>query len=186
MNYSYLNHDQLVSLIKSRAQHGKDYQVVDVRDEDFRGGNIPGAIRAPSEARTDETVRALVERLEAVPVVIFHCSLSQVRGPKNARIYADAVAARRQAPSSSSQIPDAGQSTTVAGSEDHNFSPNPFPTTHTTKLEGARHGAEEDEARVGQKVYVLRDGFANWQGLYRKDPELVENFDPTIWSDYAS
>lgn len=31
MNYSYINHDSVASLIKSSAIPGKDYQIVDVR-----------------------------------------------------------------------------------------------------------------------------------------------------------
>jgi hypothetical protein len=35
MNYSYINHDELATLIKSDAVPGKDYQIVDVRDGKF-------------------------------------------------------------------------------------------------------------------------------------------------------
>lgn len=101
MNFAYINHDEVAALIKSRAVPGKDYQVVDVRgeclclldqifvqchstlervpssDEDFRGGNIPGAINAPSEQRTEQTVQDLVTKLTGVPTVIFHCTLSR-------------------------------------------------------------------------------------------------------------
>ncbi|GAA5838026.1 hypothetical protein JCM5353_003373, partial [Sporobolomyces roseus] len=160
----YINHDELTALIKSEAVAGKDYQVVDVRDEDFRGGNITGAIRAPSEARTEQTVHDLVTKLEGVPKVIFHCTLSQVRGPKNARIYADAVASKQAQSNSTSTT--ASEETPVAS--DQSFSPNPYPN------------------QAGkQQVLVLRDGFQNWQGLYRNDPKLVENFDSKIWSDHA-
>ncbi|GAA5941335.1 uncharacterized protein JCM15063_006442 [Sporobolomyces koalae] len=155
MNFSYVNHDQVAALVKSDAIPGKDYQVVDVRDEDFRGGNIPGAINAPSEQRTDQTVQDLVTKLEGVPRVIFHCTLSQVRGPKNARIYAEAVAARRRQPQE-------------AANGDASISPNPFP-----------HQSGQ------QEVLVLRDGFSNWQGLYRNDARLVENFDSKIWADFS-
>ncbi|GAA5830491.1 hypothetical protein JCM3766R1_002741 [Sporobolomyces carnicolor] len=159
MNFAYINHDEVAALIKSRAVPGKDYQVVDVRDEDFRGGNIPGAINAPSEQRTEQTVQDLVTKLTGVPTVIFHCTLSQVRGPKNARIYAEAVAARAEQASSSEPH---------SSTRDQNFSPNPFPNPQGQ-----------------QQVFVLRDGFGNWQGLYRNDPQLVENFDSRMWQDFS-
>ncbi|GAA5882987.1 hypothetical protein JCM16303_006777 [Sporobolomyces ruberrimus] len=175
MNYSYINHDSVASLIKSSAIPGKDYQIVDVRDEDFRGGNIPGAINAPSEQRTQETVQALVEKLEGVPKVIFHCTLSQVRGPKNARIYAEAIESRQRnqeqpPPSPPPSSPPSRTTTTTPASSNQNFSPNPFPN-------------HEGEGK--QEVYVLRDGFQGWQGLYRDDPKLVENFDERIWKGYS-
>ncbi|BGP43895.1 Cdc25 phosphatase Ibp1 [Rhodotorula kratochvilovae] len=146
MNYQYLNADQLAELVRT-GKAGKDYQVVDVRDEDFHGGNIPGAIRAPSELRTDQSVQDLVAKLTDVPTVIFHCSLSQVRGPKAARIYADAMLEAQAA--KSAPAPDASAPATAAPQD---FSPNPYMQQRT---EGQ------------QQVYVLRDGFSNWQGLYR-------------------
>ncbi|GAA5884262.1 hypothetical protein JCM6882_002200 [Rhodosporidiobolus microsporus] len=179
--YRYINHDELAALIKSSGPDGsgKDYQIVDVRDEDFEGGNIPGAIHAPSDARTDASVQKLVEQLTDVPRVIFHCSLSQVRGPKTARIYAEAAAAARAQSSSSSDVPapdssaSSSSTTTTQAAADaaRNFSPNPYAT----------------EAKEGQQeVLVLRDGFKNWQGLYKNDPLLVENFDSRIWRDWTS
>ena len=56
----------------------KDYVVVDVRDDDWEGGNIKGAVNHPSYgflARVDE----LVKQTKDVPLVIFHCALSEVR-----------------------------------------------------------------------------------------------------------
>ncbi|GAA5837708.1 hypothetical protein JCM11251_002301 [Rhodosporidiobolus azoricus] len=183
MNYSYISHSDLANLIKASGPggSGKEYQIVDARDEDYAGGNIPGAIRAPSEERTEESVRELVEQLKDVPKVIFHCSLSQVRGPKTARIYADAAAAYRaqQASATESAASDAAASSVSSASTTkiqaaaeaaRNFSPNPY-------------GAVDRQ--VGQQeVLVLRDGFKNWQGLYRNDPILVENFDSQIWRDW--
>ncbi|GAA6033559.1 hypothetical protein JCM8097_001455 [Rhodosporidiobolus ruineniae] len=166
--YRYINHDELADLLRAsgKADEPKKVAVVDCRDEDFAGGNIPGAIRAPSEQRTDASIRKLVEELKDVPKVVFHCSLSQVRGPKTARIYAEAAAAAHlpltAAPTSSS-------STDPAEAAKH-FSPNPF--------EGRKEGEQE--------VLVLRDGFKNWQALYKNDPVLVENHDKAVWVDYSS
>ena len=67
----------------SKAEKGdipKSFQVVDVRDDDYQGGNIPGAINIPSRQmsyRVDE----LVEELKDNKVVVFTCALSQQRGP---------------------------------------------------------------------------------------------------------
>jgi len=66
-----------------------DYAIVDVRDDDFMGGNIPHCIHIPS-SEFEQSVDELVERLKDVPLVVFHCFLSQQRGPKAARIFLQA------------------------------------------------------------------------------------------------
>ncbi|KPV72990.1 uncharacterized protein RHOBADRAFT_55236 [Rhodotorula graminis WP1] len=170
MNYQFLNADQLEQLVR-KGQQGKDYAVVDVRDDDYRGGNLPGAIRAPSEQRTEQSVQDLVQQLKDVPTVIFHCTLSQVRGPKAARIYADAVSkAHAQQQHQPGPRPVGDSLGASASARPADFSPNPFAQQQRTD------GADQ------QQVYVLRDGFAGWQALHRNDPALVENFDATIWS----
>jgi hypothetical protein len=42
LQYRYINHDELARLIKESGTEGsgKKYQIVDVRDEDFSGGNM--------------------------------------------------------------------------------------------------------------------------------------------------
>lgn len=72
--------------MKSDQTAKKDFLVIDVRDDDFEGGNIKGALNQ----RSDEfsmNVDSLVKQTKDVPLVIFHCTLSQMRGPKAARIY---------------------------------------------------------------------------------------------------
>ena len=62
--------------------------VVDVRDDDFAGGNIKGAVNVPSHTFYD-AVDNLVRETKDVKTLVFHCALSQVRGPKAARVYAE-------------------------------------------------------------------------------------------------
>jgi len=78
----------LSKIIKSGKHPGKDYLVIDVRDSDFIGGNIPNCRRAPSVTFSD-TLDDLVRDTKGVPQVIFHCALSQSRGPTAARQYND-------------------------------------------------------------------------------------------------
>jgi rhodanese-related sulfurtransferase len=59
--------------------------VVDVRDDDHEGGHIKGCIHSPSTSFLSG-VDQLREKLKDTPVVVFHCALSQVRGPKAARV----------------------------------------------------------------------------------------------------
>ncbi|KAF8799027.1 Rhodanese-like protein [Phlegmacium glaucopus] len=84
----YMDGDELAVLIKSGRVPRKDFLVVDVRDDDYAGGNIKGCLNQPSRDFL-MTVDGLVKQTKEVPIVIFHCALSQVRGPKAARIYAE-------------------------------------------------------------------------------------------------
>lgn len=64
--------------MKSGKEPRKDFVVVDVRDDDYAGGNIKGAINEPSQEFL-KNVDGLVRQTKDVPLVIFHCALSQVR-----------------------------------------------------------------------------------------------------------
>ncbi|TFK27697.1 Rhodanese-like protein [Coprinopsis marcescibilis] len=86
----WINGDELAGIMKTEGKEAKkDFLVVDVRDDDFIGGNIVGAKNEPSNEFLT-SVDALVKETKDVPLVIFHCALSQVRGPKAARIYEEA------------------------------------------------------------------------------------------------
>ncbi|KAI9484462.1 Rhodanese-like domain-containing protein [Zychaea mexicana] len=89
MSYSapFIESEEVVHCVRDPSKvPGKDYLVVDVRDNDFHGGNIPGAINVPANQLVDRG-NALIEKYKQVPLVVFHCALSQQRGPKAARIY---------------------------------------------------------------------------------------------------
>eukprot|EP00030_Apusomonadida_sp_AF-17_P003492 a352269_69.p2 GENE.a352269_69~~a352269_69.p2 ORF type:complete len:148 (-),score=39.46 a352269_69:405-821(-) len=73
--------------------------VVDVRDDDFEGGNIKGAHHFPSESFEADNVADFVvasakklggERL----LVVFHCMYSQQRGPSMAELVRAELAER--------------------------------------------------------------------------------------------
>jgi rhodanese-related sulfurtransferase len=68
----------LSKIIKSDKRPGKDYLVVDVRDDDFIGGHIPNCRNEPSTTFPDK-LDDLVRDAKDVPQVIFHCALSQSR-----------------------------------------------------------------------------------------------------------
>lgn len=61
------------------------FAIVDVRDSDFIGGHIKGCLHYPA-GNFNETLPELRNKLIASHVqdVVFHCALSQVRGPKSA------------------------------------------------------------------------------------------------------
>ncbi|KAH9994579.1 Rhodanese-like protein [Xylariaceae sp. FL0662B] len=60
--------------------------VVDVRDDDHIGGHIKSSLHFPSRS-LDATMPTLVRRLAHAETVVFHCALSQQRGPGAALRY---------------------------------------------------------------------------------------------------
>ncbi|KAI8824503.1 Rhodanese-like domain-containing protein [Fimicolochytrium jonesii] len=87
----YIDADSLAALLRDPTlQIGKDFVVVDVRGDDFANGNIRGAVNVPSHEFLEDPA-AYVEKFKDVPKVVFHCALSQVRGPKCAQRYAQAL-----------------------------------------------------------------------------------------------
>jgi len=71
----YITPQELKVLIKSETN---DYLVVDVRDDDYRGGNIKGGINIPSEKFLLK-LHQLIDDTQDVSKIIFHCALSQQR-----------------------------------------------------------------------------------------------------------
>src|ERR1700753_307766 len=60
--------------------------IVDVRDWDRAGGHIKGSVNVPS-AQLDYRLAELVHKFKDKDLVVFHCQLSQQRGPSAALGY---------------------------------------------------------------------------------------------------
>ncbi|CDO51689.1 similar to Saccharomyces cerevisiae YGR203W YCH1 Phosphatase with sequence similarity to Cdc25p, Arr2p and Mih1p [Geotrichum candidum] len=60
--------------------------IVDVRDDDRIGGHIKSSINIPSTL-FHSSLAALDAKVANVPRVVFHCQLSQIRGPSCASAY---------------------------------------------------------------------------------------------------
>ncbi|KAF6827654.1 trypsin-like serine typically contains c-terminal pdz domain protein [Colletotrichum plurivorum] len=73
-------------LLAEQAAADPSVAVVDVRDDDYIGGHIKGCIHAPSRT-LDAMMPTLMRRLEGKKTVVFHCALSQQRGPSAALRY---------------------------------------------------------------------------------------------------
>lgn len=65
--------------------------VVDARDEDRAGGHIKGSVHTGSAEMMGNT-RHYAQLWATADKVVFHCMMSQVRGPKCARLFTDALA----------------------------------------------------------------------------------------------
>ncbi|KAJ3288316.1 hypothetical protein HDU79_004962 [Rhizoclosmatium sp. JEL0117] len=71
----------------------KDFLVVDVRgNSDFAEGHVKGAENIPVD-QIEQDAKAFESRLTSPKKLIFHCQLSQVRGPKAANAYLEGVGA---------------------------------------------------------------------------------------------
>ncbi|KAL4125090.1 hypothetical protein PRIC2_008679 [Phytophthora ramorum] len=60
--------------------------IIDVRDSDYAGGHIHTAVNIPEENfMDDDDVDALVDKYKDQDAIVFHCMMSQVRGPSCAK-----------------------------------------------------------------------------------------------------
>ncbi|KAI3438447.1 hypothetical protein D9Q98_000877 [Chlorella vulgaris] len=68
--------------------------IVDVRDSDFAGGHIRGALNITTDGfSSDQRIEEVVQRCQGMETVVVHCYLSQQRGPFCAQRLADRLAA---------------------------------------------------------------------------------------------
>ncbi|KAF9221608.1 Rhodanese-like protein [Gyrodon lividus] len=78
---------ELANIVKTdKNLPWQDYLIVDVRDSDWKGGNIKGSYNLPS-LKFQSGVDDLISKTKVVPMIIFHCKFSQERGPVAAAIY---------------------------------------------------------------------------------------------------
>lgn len=82
-NLPRISRESLASHIKSKHP---SMAVIDVRDSDYIGGHILGGQNIPSNTH-DYKMPELVRTLKDKEVVVFHCALSQQRGPSAALRY---------------------------------------------------------------------------------------------------
>jgi rhodanese-related sulfurtransferase len=101
----------------------------------------------------------LIRKLHDKDVVVFHCALSQERGPRAALQYL-----RQKEQETGSD---------AANDESHE-------TREGTDVEGQR---EERKTATRQRIYVLDRGFNGWQRVYGRDEGLTEGYRPEIWEE---
>ncbi|KAK2626389.1 hypothetical protein QTJ16_004651 [Diplocarpon rosae] len=140
--------------------------IVDVRDDDHIGGHIKHSIHAPSNT-LDHKIPELVRKLKDKETVVFHCALSQQRGPSAALRYIRerdrllGLGANLESGSGVAQVLKKNK--------------------ETEKEENPEW--EDVEEMKEQKVYVLDRGFVGWQERYGEDPRLTEGYRKEIWKE---
>ncbi|XP_047956695.1 arsenate reductase 2.2 isoform X2 [Salvia hispanica] len=84
---TYITGSQLLPLIRR-----PNIAIIDVRDDERSyDGHIAGSLHYASDTFMDKLPN-LVEATKGKDTLVFHCALSQVRGPKCARRFAEYVA----------------------------------------------------------------------------------------------
>lgn len=78
-----ISRDKLADLVRGKAP---GLAIIDVRDNDYIGGHIIGCQNVPTNQH-DYKMPELVRTLKDKDTVIFHCVLSQQRGPSSALRY---------------------------------------------------------------------------------------------------
>jgi Cdc25 family phosphatase len=88
---TFVDPEQVVSLLLNPSfVSQRDYAIIDVRTDDFAGGNIVGCINIPI-SRFEYDIQGIFQELRHIPALYFHCQLSQVRGPKAAQKYVNYI-----------------------------------------------------------------------------------------------
>ena len=136
---------------------------------DHIGGHIKHSIHAPSHT-LDTKIPELVRKLQDKETVIFHCALSQQRGPSAALKYMRererllGVGKEKKA----AELLEKDKDYVKGGEEGDKVA------------EGEWEDVEEEKNE--QKVYVLDQGFVGWQEKYGEDSRLTEGYRREIWS----
>ena len=137
-------------LANSLRQNSVKTAVIDVRDNDHVGGHLKGSQWVPID-QLDARMPELLRVNQDSDRVVFHCMLSQQRGPKAALAYA-----RAKAYEVAKQRADDGK-------------------------EGVEPVEEKMGSIGGQEVCVLEGGFSNWQTFYGQDKTLTEGYEKDLW-----
>ncbi|KAJ1989625.1 Cdc25 phosphatase Ibp1 [Dimargaris cristalligena] len=148
----YMDPEELAVLVQDPAKvPKKDYLVIDVRTTDYVGGHIPGGINLPA-SQFYGFLEYINANFATVPLIVVHCALSQVRGPKSARILTEYFQTRART----------SPNPTASGTEDKEA-----PATGT--------------APALPQVKILRGGITDWVAKYKDVPGMIEDFDAELW-----
>ena len=143
-----MSREHLSSLLLS--PEASKIAVIDVRGDDHVGGHIHTSTHVPSTS-LDYRIPQLVRTLADKEIVIFHCALSQERGPRAAREYMD------------EKKMDKSKREKIA--EDRKVSVpviDPDSGTDSKKMD-VLSVEDVDPSTKDQKIYVLDGGFVKWQ-----------------------
>ena len=79
----FVSRSDVASMLRTQKS---GVSIIDVRDDDYIGGHIKGSQNVPTHTH-DFKMPELVRTLKDQDIIIFHCTLSQQRGPGSALRY---------------------------------------------------------------------------------------------------
>ena len=79
----FVSRSDLANMLRSKTP---GISIIDVRDDDYVGGHIIGSQNVPVHTH-DHKMPELVRTLRDQNIIVFHCTLSQQRGPSSALRY---------------------------------------------------------------------------------------------------
>lgn len=136
-----ISREKLATLVSSKSP---SLAVIDVRDSDYIGGHIVNGINVPTHTH-DYRMPELVRTLKDKDTVVFHCALSQQRGPSSALRYLREKERLESLEGKNADDADTNANANVVG----------------MKADVTRDG--NGVVKNGQTVYVLEGGFVKWQ-----------------------
>lgn len=168
-----ISRERLSSLILSPTT-APTIAVVDVRDADHIGGHISSSMHIPSSS-LDYRIPELIRKLADKQIVVFHCALSQQRGPSAALRYLrekkSSDLAGKTSDGCTAEVADTEvdeEEKADAGKED---------VVEKVGVEGEKQAKRETAVLKNaepipeprdmekQEVYVLDGGFVKWQEM---------------------
>ncbi len=168
-----ISRERLSSLILSPTT-APTIAIVDVRDADHVGGHISSSMHVPSSS-LDYRIPELIRKLADKQIVVFHCALSQQRGPSAALRYlrekgssnlAGKALDGSNADGAKAEVDEgenahAGKENVV---EDVGVEGEKQAERETAVLKDAKPVLEPRKTKE-QEVYVLDGGFVKWQEM---------------------
>ena len=187
-----MSREQLSSLLLS--PDASKLAVIDVRDDDHVGGHITSSTHVPSSS-LDHRIPEIVRTMAGKEIVVFHCALSQQRGPAAALRYTRErkdkmkkgnIAKETGPPAIGIRYGSVQKVSTPASKEQE------IRGEIEKALDTSEIGVESDSILQApppelkeQEIYVLDQGFVGWQEKYGKDERLTQAYAPDIWTDYC-
>lgn len=186
-----MSREQLSSFLLS--PDASKVAIIDVRDDDHVGGHIKSSTHVPSSS-LDHRIPEIVRTMAGKEIVVFHCALSQQRGPAAALRYMRERESKLKIGKihNDTSPPAIGirkgyiQKVSSPASKEQEIK-GEIDKVLDASGSGIKTGSSLDtpspESKE-QEVFVLDRGFVGWQEKYGKDQRLTEAYAEDIWTNY--
>lgn len=187
-----MSREQLSSLLLS--PDASKVAIIDVRDDDHVGGHIKSSTHVPSSS-LDHRIPEIVRTMAGKEIVVFHCALSQQRGPTAALRYIRERESKMKVGKMDKEVgpPAIGirkgfiQKVSAPASKEQDIR-GEIDKVLASPESGVETGSDlrppSPESKE-QEVFVLDQGFVGWQEKYGKDQRLTEAYAEDIWTNYC-